>query len=1257
MRIDRSKVFAALSACLVSLASATYAHAATFTIGGTVSGLNTGTSVTLLDNGGDALKVTANGKFTFKTALASGATYSVTVSVQPTGETCTVTNGSGKVGSANVTNVGVACKTKTYTIGGTVSGLLTGRSVTLLDNGTNALKVSKNGAFTFTTGLASGAAYNVTVSVQPSGETCTVTKGSGKVAAANVTTVVVSCKANNYTIGGTVSGLSTGASVTLLDNATDSLKVTANGKFTFAKSVASGSPYKVTVSVQPTGETCTVTGGTGTVGSANVTTVKVTCTTKTFTIGGTVSGLNTGTSVTLLDNGTDSLTVTANGKFTFKTALASGAAYSVTVSVPPTGETCTVTNGSGKVGSANVTNVAVACKAPTYTIGGTVSGLNTGTSVTLLDNGTDSLKVTANGKFTFKTALANGATYNVTVSVQPTGETCSVTGGSGKVAAANVTTVVVSCASATTYTIGGTVSGLLAGRSVTLLDNGTDSLTVTANGTFTFKTALANGASYSVTVGTQPSGETCTVTNGSGKVAAANVTTVVVSCKANTYTIGGNVSGLNTGTSVTLLDNGGDSLTVTASGAFTFKTPIASGSAYNVTVSVQPTGETCTVTNGSGTVGSANVTNVAVACKAVSTFTIGGTVSGLNSGTSVTLLDNGGDSLTVSANGAFTFKTPIASGSTYNVTVGTQPPAETCTVTNGSGTVGSANVTNVAVACSTGTGGGGAYWIPYSATPVSGATPPGQNGLFLIASDKLTSAPAPTFVTTDNTQLLGIGTQVSSKGGVASYSPQLMMYADTSSTGTTKIYGLTLAGTSSVPTPNQISNLALPSTQQVCVPAFSSETDITQPTTLFIVIEVGTSTQCSSGGGTFEVIHYTDSATTAPVVVSINTTEIQSVYQNGKLTALLLYDSTTKSFDAYSDDTFASPTQKITGLSGASYLTGVLDAATLSIPELFFTVITTATTPATELYRIDGATLAVTQIQNIMGGSIDYSAPQDDTNLYYQVITPGASNTFTAAFYQVALVGGTPKLLYTAPTYTLNGTVVISYRLIGSNDSVLAFQYSNEPVTLGIPDPTKATATLYTVPVGATTTTPTTLATYGTGDTLYLAFLAVPSGGGLSSSVLFATVQNAKGTFPSYTYAYSAVSIPLSGGTPPAPIANSVYGPLAIISNRLTDSVWQVTGITDTNGGYGGGTANSVNVASLADTPFTTTGGGDYVFSPGFIGSLFAISSNNIAIGFLNNEQAVISGTGSLQEDGAAADLSKNFLYPVVLTNTLVLPY
>jgi len=1339
MRIDRSKVFTTLFACLVVLASATYAQAANFTIGGTVSGLISGRSVTLLNNGANALKVTANGTFTFTAALASGAAYKVTVSLQPSGETCTVTNGTGTVGSANVTNVAVACKANDYSVGGTVSGLVTGRSLTLLDNGTSALKVAKNGAFTFATKLASGTAYTVTISVQAAGETCLITSGSGTVVAANVTSVAVACTPNTYTIGGTVSGLISGRSVTLLDNAANSLTVTANGTFTFTAALASGTTYKVTIGTQPTGETCaltkgtgtvvstnvttvavackantysiggtisgliagrsvtlldkgasglkvaangtftfatklasgttydvtvsvpasgetcTVTGGTGTVVAANITSVAVACVPKTYTIGGTVSGLLTGRSVTLLDNGSNALTVTANGKFTFTTALISGTAYAVTVGTQPSGETCTVTAGSGTVVAANVANVVVACKANTYTIGGTLSGLNSGASVTLLDNGTNALTVTANGAFTFTTALASGKAYKVTVSVQPTGETCTVTNSSGTVGSANVTNVAVACAGAKTFTIGGTVSGLISGRSVTLLDNGTNSLTVSANGPFTFTTALASGATYSVTVGTQPSGEACTVTNGSGTVGSANVTNVAVACTANKYTIGGTVSGLSASTSVTLLDNGTNSLTVSANGAFTFTTALASGATYSVTVGTQPTGETCTVTNGSGTVGSANVTNVVVACSAAKTFTIGGTVSGLSASTSVTLLDNGTNALTVSANGSFTFTTPIASGAIYDVTVGTEPTGETCTITNGSGTVGSANVTNVAVVCSTGGGGGSsAYWIPYSATAIPSSTPPGKTGLFIIPSDKLASSPAPTFVTTDATQLLAIGTQISVKNGVASYSPQLMMYADTNSSGTTKIYGLTLAGTSTVPTPTQISSLSLPSGQQICPISSDSETNVSEPDTVFVVIQVGTALQCNSTGGTYEVVHYTDSATTAPVVVNLNTTQMNGIYQNSKLVGLLVFDSATNSLDLYADDTFTSPKQLITGLSNTSYVSGVLDEATLSTTGIFESATTTG--GSTSLYRIDGSTLAVTSIQDVATASIS-TAVQDDNNLYYSVLNSGASST-TISYEQVALTGGTPKLLYTTPAFVPeSSTALTNYQLIGSNDSLLVFEYYSEPDTSSGLDPTKATATLYTVPVGTTTTTPTTLATYPAGDTLQGVFLAPSSGSGSSSDVLFVTVRNSTGSPTTPTIAYSAVSIPLNGGTAPAPIKNSIYSPLAVITPQLTYTVWQVTGITDTNGGFGGGTANTVDVSTLADTPFTTTGGGDYIFGAGFLGGLEALSSNNVAVGIFENEPGLIYNGTPFQQNGAAADLTSNFLYSIVLTNTYVTPY
>ena len=167
-----------------------------------------------------------------------------------------------------------------------------------------------------------------------------------------------------------------------------------------------------------------------------------------------------------------------------------------------------------------------------------------------------------------------------------------------------------------------------------------------------------------------------------------------------TYTVGGTVSGLSG--SVTLANNGGDARTVSASGAFTFATPVAGGGAYAVTVTTQPATQVCTVGMGSGTVASANVGSVTVTC-VTKIHTVGGSVTGL-AGSGLVLQNNAGDNLARTADGAFTFATPVDSGTAYNVTVFAQPanPAQTCTPTDNTGTA-TANVLNVAITCVTNT--------------------------------------------------------------------------------------------------------------------------------------------------------------------------------------------------------------------------------------------------------------------------------------------------------------------------------------------------------------------------------------------------------------------------------------------------------------------------------------------------------------------------------------------------------------------------
>jgi alpha-tubulin suppressor-like RCC1 family protein len=167
-----------------------------------------------------------------------------------------------------------------------------------------------------------------------------------------------------------------------------------------------------------------------------------------------------------------------------------------------------------------------------------------------------------------------------------------------------------------------------------------------------------------------------------------------------TFAIGGTVTGL-AGTGLVLADNGGDPLTVTASGAFTFATHVAKGAAYAVTVQTQPSAPTqhCVVTDATGTA-TAEVNGVGVACTTTA-FPIVGTVTDLV-GRGLVLQDNGGDDLPITKDGAFVFSKLVPSGQPYAVTVKTQPtaPVQRCLVATASGTVGAA-AAGVTVTCTT----------------------------------------------------------------------------------------------------------------------------------------------------------------------------------------------------------------------------------------------------------------------------------------------------------------------------------------------------------------------------------------------------------------------------------------------------------------------------------------------------------------------------------------------------------------------------
>ena len=185
----------------------------------------------------------------------------------------------------------------------------------LQNNAGDDITVSSNGSFAFPTTVASGAGYDVTVLTQPGtpSQTCVVASGSGTVIDADITSVDITCTTNQFTIGGTVTGLA-GSGLVLKNNGGDDLAVNADGSFMFATPIDSGATFDVTVASDPTGpsQTCTVTGGSGTVGGGNVTSVALNCTTNRYAVGGTISGLQ-GT-VVLQNNGGDNLRSRRTGR-------------------------------------------------------------------------------------------------------------------------------------------------------------------------------------------------------------------------------------------------------------------------------------------------------------------------------------------------------------------------------------------------------------------------------------------------------------------------------------------------------------------------------------------------------------------------------------------------------------------------------------------------------------------------------------------------------------------------------------------------------------------------------------------------------------------------------------------------------------------------------------------------------------------------------------------------------------------------------
>lgn len=271
-----------------------------------------------------------------------------------------------------------------------------------------------------------------------------------------------------------------------------------------------------------------------------------------YNVSGTVAGLKTGETVTITNNGIDPIIMTSNTTFTFP-YVGSGTNYNIEVVESNSSRfDCSINNGTGLV-NMNVSGVEVICSSiGSRNLRGNLSGLRAiDGSVTLQNNGAQDIIKLDNGSFDFGN-LPVDSNYNITVQNSPVGYVCNLVNGSG-VLSDDISNVQVNCTPPEPKKITVKVTGLNANsftikNAITKNDGVayTESLTVNSSGLFTFVEKSKHNSNYTVSIFTQPAEHTCSLVNGTG-VALNDVENIEINCTANTYSVGGTISGLGSG--------------------------------------------------------------------------------------------------------------------------------------------------------------------------------------------------------------------------------------------------------------------------------------------------------------------------------------------------------------------------------------------------------------------------------------------------------------------------------------------------------------------------------------------------------------------------------------------------------------------------------------------------------------------------------------------------------------------------------------
>lgn len=395
----------------------------------------------------------------------------------------------------------------------------------------------------------------VTFSVPSSGASASLSSTTGTTASDGTASVTATANgiasSTAYTVSATVAGVTTPATFSLTNTpAATSLIVTPS-----ALSLIYGQPVTITAAISPANVN----------GSAPTGSVAFYDGTTALTPDSAVANATASYSVTVPAVGSHTYGAQYLGNTNFAESALTDAASAVVVGkaavnlAGPATQPVEVQHGTA--GSIAVTisgqYSGSGIDTPSGGLSYSVSGNAFGPGTVLVANGSASIPVpgtVAAGSYTVTVSYAGDANYNAdSISIQ-----LVVSSSSGPIEVSDPETITVNDSATQVqiidvsdpetvhvtdtvsvqagYTIGGSVAGLISGQSVALLLNGSNSLTISQNGSFTFNAVLANSAAYQVTIAAQPTGETCTLAGASGVVASSNVTDVEVTCAAPTTT-------------------------------------------------------------------------------------------------------------------------------------------------------------------------------------------------------------------------------------------------------------------------------------------------------------------------------------------------------------------------------------------------------------------------------------------------------------------------------------------------------------------------------------------------------------------------------------------------------------------------------------------------------------------------------------------------------------------------------------------------